>query len=117
MTTTNRIDERIVSGSMGSYLLPPKHPGYFYSIETDLRHKKENRGSMSLEYAIENDFTHQSIKRKVKKLIEDWHKSKPALESAECQEWIDQVNQHFGKGEKAVQYIQKYYPDYKGLTI
>lgn len=45
---------RIKHGGMGEFLTPPTHPEHSFSVETELRRKPENRGSMSLSYAVKS---------------------------------------------------------------
>lgn len=110
-------DSRIVNGSMGSFLLPPTHPGHLFEVETDLTRKKENRGSMALEYAAfdERAYVDTETREAARKLITDWQSNKAAIDSKEVQEWILAVNNHMGGG--AAKYIRKYYPEYKGITV
>lgn len=109
-------DSRISNGSMGSFLLPPLHPGYNFSVETDLSRKKENRGSMSLEYAIESEYTDLQTKKEAIALVKKWEETeKLPLEHDATQDWINKARNHMGG--KATAYIQKYCPEYKGISV
>lgn len=115
---SNKTNSRIISGSMGSFLLPPLHPGYKFEVETDLNRRKENRGGMSLEYAIECEFTEPQTKKKAIELVKKWEETeKLPISSKEVQNWIRSVTNHMNVGDKAIKYIQKYYPEYKGLSL
>src|ERR1700741_4949794 len=112
-------DYIIVKGSMGNYLDPPGYPTHYFYAETDLKRKKENRGSMSLEYAAyECEYIDNEIKEAAQKLFEEWKQNKPLLESKEVQDWIIKVLEHYtnlwSQGES---YIQKFYPEYKTTAL
>ena len=47
---------KIVHRGMGGFLCPPGHPMLTMSVETDLRRKPENRGSMALDYAAKCEY-------------------------------------------------------------
>lgn len=114
-----KADCRIIKGSMGSYLLPPNHPGYFFEIEYDLRKKKENRGACSLEYfAFEKNVSSEDVRiqEQAKQLINDWTENKPDVDSVEVKTWIEQVIKHMGKPNGLI-YIQKYYPEVKDFDL
>ncbi len=87
--TAKQPDTRVVAGSMGSAFLPPSHPGNRFEIETDLQRRKENRGSMSLEYAAELGNSDAL------RLIAEWEANKPALSTRENRLWVKQVQAHF----------------------
>jgi hypothetical protein len=93
MTATKGEKGKIVREGMGGFLNPPGHPEHFYSVQTDLRRRPENRGSMSLSAAAEcewlDDFTRQQAKNK----LESWE-AKP-LTDPEVKEWVYQVLGYF----------------------
>jgi len=84
---------RIRREGMGGFLNPPTHPEHSYSVETDLRRRPENRGSMSLETAVTSEWLDVGTRAAAKRLLTSWER--PPLESAEVQEWIHQVLGYF----------------------
>jgi hypothetical protein len=46
----------IANSGMGGAFYPPAHPMHTHSVETDLNRKKKDRGSMSLEYALTQEY-------------------------------------------------------------
>lgn len=128
---------------MGGFLCPPLHPMHNYEVQTDLRRRRKNRSSMSLEYALTCEWLHEDTKNRVRGLLAGWEDSKPTLDAPEVQEWILQVLGYFRgcyrgagpepecwnvsnlripkKGEPAisneehagVHLIRKYYPEYQ----
>jgi len=87
---------RIVKGSTGSFLDPPGYPTHHFSVETDLRRRPENRGSMSLTYAAkEASWLDGSTRAAARALLNAWKKERPPLHSPEIQDWIHQVLGYF----------------------
>lgn len=113
---TKYIDARIchISG-MGGAFTPPNHPTQTKSIEIDLKRKKENRGAMSLEYALEQDYVSPGLKAKISKLLNDWDAAKLPISDHSVISWISDTIKHMG-AEKGAPYIRKYYPEYT-LTL
>lgn len=112
MNTSKYISARIAPGSMGSYLMPPNHPMHTNAVETDLERKKDNRGSMSLEYALTQEYVSPELKKKIIALLNQWELSKLPLTDPLVVKWIKETKKHFGENA-APDYIRKYYPDYK----
>jgi len=78
---------------MGGFLCPPTHPMHTHRIETDLRRKPENRGGMSLDYAVDCEYLDPTIRKEAKKILNNW--TPPPVESPEIQAWIHQVLGYF----------------------
>jgi hypothetical protein len=78
---------------MGGFLCPPGHPMHTASVETDLRRKPENRGCMSLEYAVDSPMLDDATRAAARTVLAAWQK--PALDSPEVREWILQVLGYF----------------------
>ncbi len=91
----NKEKGRIAGNGMGGFLCPPGHPTHKSCVETDLRRRPENRGSMSLEAAVECEYLDDATKAAARTLLRTWEHNKPALESPEVQEWILQVLGYF----------------------
>lgn len=133
---------RIVNEGMGGFLNPPTHPAHSLHVETDLRRRKENRGGMSIETAIECEYIDPATKEQARKILAYWQTIKPAIDSPEVKEWILQVLGYFrncykGEGNEetawnasnlriatpenptpneqhaGVHLIRKYYPEYE----
>ena len=86
----------IVNEGMGGFLNPPGHPEHYYSVEFNLRRRKENRNACSLTYAAyEASFLDDSIRKKAKKILDDWKTTRPSLSTPEIQDWIHQVLGYF----------------------
>lgn len=108
-------DDRLIKGSMGSYLTPPYHPSKFYEVETDIRRKKENRGGCNIEHALEQAYISDETKNKIQQLLKNWEANeKMPIDSAEVQKWISDCKNHMGN--RAAEYIRKYYPEFKNLV-
>ena len=84
---------RIVQEGMGGFLCPPGHPAHSRHVETDLRRKPENRGSMSLEYAVADEFLDDTTRAEARSILEYWEANKLPLSTV--QEWIFQVLGYF----------------------
>jgi len=108
---TQYIKSALVSGSMGSFLDAPNYPSHKYSVETDLNRKKENRGSMNIDYALTQDYISPALKERIQKLISEWDVVKPAIGTSIFNEWVEACVEHMGKG-KALDHIRKFYPNY-----
>lgn len=84
----------IVNKGLGGFLNPPTHPEHDYSVEYDLKRRPEDRGSMSLSYAVEKaDYLTDETRTAAKRKLDSW--VRPALESEEIQDWIAQVLGYF----------------------
>lgn len=91
-----RRDARVVRNGQGNFLDPPEYPSHEYHVQTDLRRRPENRGSMSLTHAVEEaPWLDPDTKRKAKELLDKWKTSRPALNSQRVQDWIHQVLGYF----------------------
>jgi hypothetical protein len=99
----------IARSGMGGAFCPPTHPMYSFSVQTDLKSKKENRSSMSLQYALTCEYLSPEFRARVKKLLDEWNA--PPIESKEVIEWINACKNHFGPNG-AIEWIRKYYPNY-----
>lgn len=78
---------------MGGFLNPPGHPEHTQSVETDLRRKPENRGSMSLSAAMEADYLDPKIRYQARRILERW-----TAENASATpdpKWVRQVLGYF----------------------
>ncbi len=96
MTTTKTFEKtRIVNGGMGSMLCPPYHPMHSYQLETDIIRRKENRGSMSLDYALECDYVSDGMKRRIKGMFDKWNENKPDINSPEVKKWRNECLGYF----------------------
>lgn len=97
MTTQTKTFEasQMASGGMGAFLNPPTHPDHTHHLETDLKRRKWNRGSMSLSYALECDYISDGMKRRITKMYENWHNEKPAIDTPEIKDWICNVLGYF----------------------
>lgn len=104
-------DDKVTSGGMGSWLCPPGHPSHEFSVETDLGRKKENRGSMNIEYALTQSYIHPETRKDIEKLLSDY--TPPVIGSSEFNYWAEDVMRYFKSLEsQGVTFIQKYYPNY-----
>lgn len=81
----------------GGFLSPPGYPTQTCRIETDLRRRPENRGSMSLDYAVREgrDQIDQATVRAAKEKLRSWFRSKPLLTDPAVRDWIHQVLGYF----------------------
>jgi hypothetical protein len=84
---------KIVHRGMGGLLCPPSHPMLTMSVETDLRRKPENRGSMALDYAAKCEYLDGATRAAARTVLAAWRR--PPLDSPEIQEWILQVLGYF----------------------
>src|SRR5262245_63196618 len=123
---------------MGGFLNPPGHPEHTMSVETDLRRRPENRGSMSLSSAAKSEWLHPETRAEAQRILSSWQK--PPLHHPDVVDWRRQVLGYFkncwkGTGEDpwhvhnlrmgkmpegakpadhaGVHLIQKYYPEYE----
>src|SRR5512135_3790184 len=96
---TKRRDARVVRNGSGDFLDPPWYPTHTYSVETDLRRRPGNRGSMSLSYAAEEaPWLDEDTRKEARALLDKWKKDRPSLTSAKVQDWIHQVLGYFKGG-------------------
>lgn len=87
---------RIVHNSgQGGFLCPPSHPMHTTHVETDLHRQPENRGSMSLEYALTCEWIDESVKIACRKLLADWDASKPGLDDPTVKTWVRSTLAYF----------------------
>jgi len=112
MNTTKYISAKISNTGMGGAFNPPSHPTHTHSVETDLNRGKENRGSMSLEYALTQEYISLFLKNKIKALIREWDATKLPLTDSLVMKWVDDVIRYMGEGN-GIDHIKKYYPEYK----
>jgi len=84
---------RIVNTGAGGFLNPPGHPEHKYSIETDLRQRPENRGSMSLSGAVDCEWLDAATRAAAKAKLDSWVPL--PLDAPEVQDWIRQVIGYF----------------------
>jgi hypothetical protein len=84
---------KLIHEGMGGFLNPPTHPEHDWSVQTDLRRRPENRGSMSLTAASTCEYLDGFISGAAKRQLADW--KAPAIDSPEVQEWIRQVLGYF----------------------
>ena len=80
---------------MGGFLNPPGHPELTSSVETNLRRRLENRGSMSLSYAAECDYISPAVRAEAKRKLAEWSANRLAIDSNEVQAWVRQVLGYF----------------------
>lgn len=93
MNTMKLEKGKVVMRGMGGFLNPPTHPEHTQSVETDLRRKPENRGSMSLSAALECEYLDSTTRAVVRTVLNSW--KRPALDAPEVQDWIHQVLGYF----------------------
>lgn len=86
---------KIVNDGMGGFLNPPKHPEHNFSVETDLRRHKENRGGMSLTVALDCDWLDDETKKEVSLILNNWEREKLPLEHEEVKNWTCLVMGYF----------------------
>ena len=83
---------KIVNGSMGSFLCSPYYPSYYYHI-------KSKNCSIAIIKKVykskEYSYIPDSIKTKVKEMIEDWYKNRPSLDHPLVKDWIYQILGYF----------------------
>lgn len=108
---------RIVPGSTGSFLTPPGHPEQCYAVETDLRRRPENRGSMSLSSAVESEWLDAATRAAARRKLAEYEADKPVLSHPAVREWVRRAQGYFGEGAESfpsgTEYIRRYYPDYE----
>jgi len=111
-------DARIVEGrGMGGFMDPPGYPTHTFHVETDLGRRPHNRGSMSVTAAAEERGSVDPTTRKeAQELLDKWDRNRPSLDSPKVQAWIAEVIRHFGNTGRAVEQIQKFYPEYEPTT-
>lgn len=91
-----RRDARIAKNGQGGFLDPPDYPSHSYHVETDLRRRPQNRGAMSLTYAVEDaPWLDPDTKREAKALLDKWKTNRPPIDSPKVQDWIHQVLGYF----------------------
>lgn len=86
---------RIVRRGTGGFLNPPTHPEHEWGVETDLRRKPENRGSMSLGQAAKSTWLDEATRNAARARLIAWSVSRPALDDPRIQDWILQVLGYF----------------------
>ncbi len=104
-------NSQIVRGGMGNFGDPPGYPTHSFHVEVDLRRRPENRGTLSLNYALKETFIDPATKQEARDLIEKWETHRPAITSAKVQEWIQQVLKHHGENA-GIEQVQKFYPEF-----
>ena len=93
MNTIKLNKGQIVMQGMGGFLNPPTHPEHTQSVQFDLRRKPENRGSASLSAAVDCEWLDNATRAAARTVLNSW--KRPAIESAEIQNWIRQVLGYF----------------------
>lgn len=98
------ISGRIVKTGMGGFLNPPYHPEHNYSVETDLRRHRDNRGGMSLSAALGDISLPLPVRQAAARLLSNWACNRPHIDSEAVRDWIAQVLGYFrgcykGQGE------------------
>lgn len=80
----------------GCYGDPPNYPTYFYGVETDLRRKPWNRGSMSISYAASDEVTYLPplVKKRCVELLAEWEKNKLPESHPRVQAWEQATYAH-----------------------
>lgn len=63
---------RIVREGIGGFLNPPTHPEHTFSMQTDLRRRPENRGSMCLSAAAACEWLDSAARNQAAKLLDEW---------------------------------------------
>jgi hypothetical protein len=86
---------RIVNSGVGGFLNPPGHPEHTHSVETDLRRKPENRGSMSLSYAVKSQWLDSGTFAEAMTLLLAWAVNKLPLTAPAVKDWILQCLGYF----------------------
>ncbi len=81
---------KIINQGMGGFLNPPGHPEHNYSVQMDLRRKPENRGSMTLSYALKSPTVDSMTLARVMTLLSAWKATKPPLTAPAVKDWIRQ---------------------------
>lgn len=84
---------RIVNKGMGGFLNPPNHPEHDFSVETDLRCRKENRGGMSLSAAVDCDWLDSATRQAARVVLAGWERQ--PIDSPKVAAWIRQVLGYF----------------------
>ena len=93
--TSKKEKGKIVNKGMGGFLCPPGHPEHSYSVQTDLRRREWNRGSMSLSFAAKCEWLDPFTKADARSALRKWSDNRPAIDSAEVKDWIQQVLGYF----------------------
>ena len=91
--TSKKEKGKIVNKGMGGFLCPPGHPDHSYSMQTDLRRREWNRGSMSLSFAATCEWLDDATRQAAGVALVGWER--PAIGSGRVQEWIGQVLGYF----------------------
>ena len=86
---------KIVNRGAGGFLCPPEHPEHTFSVETDLRCRPENRGSMSLSYAVDCDWLDPRTRVASYRKLQDWRENRINLHMSAVKDWIHQVLGYF----------------------
>lgn len=84
---------RVVRGGMGGFLNPPGHPEHDWSVETDLRRRPENRGSMSLSHAVTCEWLDAATRAAARAKLASW--VAPSLSAPEVVDWVRSVLGYF----------------------
>lgn len=115
---TKYIQARISSKSgMGGAFDAPGYPTLTHRVETDLNRKPDNRGGLSLVYALTCDYISPTIKQDINKLIADWNANKPPITDISIQNWIKECIAHWGSSAAGKEHITKFYPEYIGIIV
>jgi hypothetical protein len=92
-TTATKEKGKLVREGMGGFLNPPTHPEHEWSVQTDLRRRPDNRGSMCLSTAATSEYLDDATRNAAKRALSAW--TAPAIDSPEVQAWILQVLGYF----------------------
>lgn len=105
---TIKYEQAIITNSgMGGAFCPPNHPMHNHSVETDLNRKKEDRGAMSLEYALTQEYINPTLKSKIETMLGAY--VPPPIDTVG--DWLTSCMRHFGPND-GIKWIRKWYPNY-----
>ena len=93
--TYNPNKGRIVRGGQGGFLNPPDHPDHAVHVETELRRHRENRATMSLTYAANDDALDDYARNAAQGRLDKWDAEKHPLTHPDVKDWIAQVLGYF----------------------
>jgi hypothetical protein len=99
--TSKKEKGKIVAQGMGGFLTPPGHPEHSYSVQTDLRRRPWNRGSMSLSFAATCEWLDPFTKRQAKDMLDRWQRERPGIAlrglaiKSDLLDWVQQVLGYF----------------------
>lgn len=94
-TASGRKLDAIAPGGAGCFLDPPNYPTHSVHVQTDRNRRKENRGMVSLTYAVDCDWISADTRARASGMLKRWHANPPAIDSEPVQRWISQVLGYF----------------------